>query len=240
MRLREVPILVYHRITKQVTKDGVSISFDKFKAQMNYLRMHNYKVINLSFLIKSINNRKNLPKKSVVLTFDDGYVDFYEYAYPVLKDFGFTASIFLVSSYIGRYADWNEKVLLLDKQQIQELIKQGFCFYSHTKSHKMLPLLNNKEKYNQIYDSKKELEDILQRKVDYIAYPYGEYDESTIEVVKSCGYLAGFATDKGNKEIYSLYRIVIFQTTSRISFLKKISGFYRYYKKFCRALALNI
>ncbi|MFH1442356.1 MAG: polysaccharide deacetylase family protein [Candidatus Omnitrophota bacterium] len=222
-----VPILMYHNIA--CGKGGSFVSPENFTRQMEYIKKKNYEVISLDELVESIKNKKHLKKNKVVITFDDGYKDNFEYAYPVLKKFGFPAVIFLITDWIGN----NKEILTWDK--IIAMSKNGVSFGGHTKSHLYLGSVNDKKTaMEEIAGSKETIEQKIGLTVDYFSYPIGGFNKIVEEAVIEAGYKGACTTNRGLKfnNIYALKRIKVTNsdTTKPFSFWAKLSGYYNLFR----------
>ena len=142
--MSKVPILTYHSIDS--SGSVISTSPEKFVSQMRYLAESFFKVISLNDVVKCIQERRPFPPKSAVITFDDGFKNIYDEAYPVLKKFGFKATVFLVPRYCGRNNRWNGQpegiptLDLLGWDEIGEMVHNGVEFGAHTMSHPNLSM----------------------------------------------------------------------------------------------------
>lgn len=182
-----IPVLMYHCINDESFNTMV-VSKNKFNDQMKYLKDNNYKTLTMDELYNFIEKNISVPKKSVVITFDDGYVDNYLEAYPILKQYGLRATIFVITDYIDK-----EKAYLTSSQ-LKEMEKNKVMdIQSHTAYHDKLNKLNYDKQLKTLKLSKKTLEDILNKEVKYIAYPYGMYNEDTLKAVKDSEYMMAFS-----------------------------------------------
>jgi len=202
-----VPVLNYHQINNE-DHNALTLSDTEFETQINYLYREGYTVITPDQLADYLQYRKALPPNPVLITLDDGYEDNYRVAYPILQKYHFTATIFLITDFVShydKYLTWN---------QINEMSAHGLIFEDHTLSHISLPNASDEEISNQLIKSKEVLEWRLGKKVDYLAYPGGEYDQRVIQLAKDAGYRAAFTVnfgrDKVNSTLYTLNRIPIF------------------------------
>ena len=224
-----VPILTYHNIGYE--KVGHVVSSDNFSRQMEYIKKNGYEVITLDELVNSIKSKKNLKRNKVVITIDDGYQDNFEYAYPVLKKFGFPATIFLVTDAIGNkkgFLNWDE---------VRIMFKNNISFGGHTKTHFYLgSLKDDKVAWEQIAGSKKAIEKEIGAPVDYFCYPVGGFNERVKEIVKEAGYKGACTTNRGfsrfNSDVYEIKRIKVTNSdmTKPFSFWMKLSGYYSLFK----------
>lgn len=238
---REVPILMYHRIIKSEEQKGLHgtyLMLDKFRQQMQYLKVRGYTPINFTDLSRLWRDRFNVDKKYVMITFDDGYVDNYEIAFPVLKEFGFTATIFLLAE--STYNEWDVKASgeksfpLMNKEMILEMQSVDIEFGAHTFNHPKLPMLSEEEITRQIVDCKAVLEEKLGKSINVFAYPYGLLNETAKLAAKQAGYQFAVATDSGpvclSEDFYQIRRIGIFPKNNLWNFMRKIKGNYNFIK----------
>lgn len=213
MRTIRVPILMYHYISvpppdADKYRLDLSVTPDAFETQMDYLQINGYHPIRVSDLMDYLLNGTPLPPKPIVLTFDDGYSDIYENAYPILKNHKFPATFFVITKFVNEnrwgYMNW---------AQLDEVAKNGFEIGSHTLDHPSLRAKSRTYQTTEIADSKKMLEDRLGGKVVSFAYPAGQYDATTISVLRSAGYWGAVTEIQGTSQstdlAYELKRIRI-------------------------------
>lgn len=188
-----VPILTYHYIAnnpnpKDKARNYLSVPPDKFEAQMQYLAQSGYTPITLDTLYGIFNKQTSAPAKPIVLTFDDGYIDFYTNAFPILRRFDFHAVSFIPTGLMGGgyYMNWN---------QIKEIASSGLVtFEGHTVTHPNLPSLNYSAILKQLIDSKNVLQAQTGYPVNFVAYPYGSSNDSVQTAVRQAGYAGGLGT----------------------------------------------
>lgn len=188
-----VPILMYHFIgnnpnPKDKARDTLSVSPDKFEAQMDYLSKNGYTPISLDTLYGIFNKQVTAPPKPIVLTFDDGYIDFYTTAFPILRRFNFHAVSFIPTGLMnqGYYMSWD---------QIKKIQSSGLItFESHTVTHANLVSLNFDNAFKQVVDSKNVLQSQTGYPVNFIAYPFGTSNANIIAASKKAGYVGGAGT----------------------------------------------
>lgn len=230
---RVTPILAYHHINYSNVHVNLpkanTVTPENFERHMAYLKKHRYHVISLHELVESIKNKRPIPKKSVVITFDDGYDDNYTYAYPVLKEYGFPATIFVLPDLVDQ-----EGYLTLD--QMKEMIQNGIEIGSHTSTHAYLPDLSGEKLMEEIVHSKQKLEAMLHREAGYFAYPSGGFSGEIKRIVREAGYLAACTTNRGydrmNRDVYELKRIRPTDKDRRdVSLWAKFSGYYNLFRK---------
>jgi len=206
-----VPVLNYHKVLDGADTP-LALGIKEFDAQMAYLHDKGFHAITPDQLVDYIAEGKALPVRPVLITFDDGYQDFYVNAYPILKKYGLTATVFLISDVIGRdpgYLGWDEIIEMRQKGK-------GIVFGSHTLSHVALDALPPEEIMAQLVKSREGLEWRLDVPVKYFAYPGGANNRQIEKLVQQAGYRAAFTVDLGrvqrSSDIYALERIPIYQT----------------------------
>lgn len=191
IRSQAIPVLYYHSILNEPGNE-LRIPPDQFESQMSYLSHNGYQVVSLAQLFQFYYALGTLPEKPVVITFDDGYEDNYTNAYPILKKYGYTATVFAVISYIdGKgFMSWN---------QLQELTDNGWQIEGHTISHPHLlkDKLSVAELDLELKEARDTLEKRLGRPVRFFAYPFGDYNADIIQKVEEAGYRMAFTTQRG-------------------------------------------
>lgn len=218
-------ILVYHSIssTNPHYKKNQEYMIPKvtFERQINYLKKK-YRVISLKEFVENLKKNNNMTSDYIAITFDDGYIDNFLEAVPVLKKHNMPAIFFLVLGFIGKryYLNWNE---------ILKMQNDGFEFGYHTLSHPYLTKLSDDEARQEILVSKVMLEDKLGTKIRYFAYPYGDFNEQIVQIVKDAGYEAAVAVIDGpcnpNTDSFLLNRKIIFNRPFYF-FAVKIEGLF--------------
>jgi len=203
---KSIPVLMYHSIDYEKGNE-LRLPKEQFKEQMKYLKDNGYTTLTLNELYNFLEKNKPIPEKSIVITLDDGYVDNYTNAYPILKELGLNATVFVVTSNI----DKDKRTLT--SEQIKEMDEAGIQIASHTYNHDKLDDLPYEKQLQTMKKSKDDLEKILNHKVDFIAYPYGKWNEESIKAAKDARYKMAFTTQGGwsNKQdgIYTLNRVYI-------------------------------
>ncbi|MBS1493633.1 MAG: polysaccharide deacetylase family protein [Bacteroidetes bacterium] len=239
---KPLPIVLYHRVVKDNIKDsvvGIYVTEKIFEEQLAHLQKSKFKTITFIDVSKALKGNKTLSEKNIILTFDDGYEDNYDSAFPLLKKYNSTAVIFLVTGQESNVWDSHKNepgAKLLSKGQVKEMYEYGIEFGAHTLNHAKLTEVKKNQLLKEIYNSKVFICRELQIPAISFAYPYGECNQMTKEVVKSLGFEFGVATDSGPlnflKDLYQIRRQIIFSHTSLFQFKKKISKWYPAYKKF--------
>lgn len=216
-----IPVLMFHSIT-EVKGNELQTSKAQFKQEMQYLKDKGYTTLTLTELYGFFEKNKSVPKKSVVITFDDGYVDNYTNAYPILKQFGFKATIFDITSTV------DTSTAYLTSAQLKELDSNGIDIEPHTLTHPYLNKLSYEKQYKELKTSKDFIETLLSKSVKFVAYPYGDWNQDTIKAVKDIGYTMAFTTAGtwSNKQngIYTLYRVYISSNFSMDEFNNRMTN----------------
>jgi peptidoglycan/xylan/chitin deacetylase (PgdA/CDA1 family)/nucleoid-associated protein YgaU len=192
-----VPVLVYHNIAAQ-RKGRLTIAASTFEEQMRYLKAEGYHAVGLDAFLAYLLQRRQLPRRSVVISFDDGHRGFLQYARPVLKELDFAAVLFVVADQIGHRA--NPAFLTWD--DLRDLTADGVEVYAHSKTHQDLRRAAGEPEAR--YARRLQLElglplQLLRKQLpdrnvrfEAVAYPFGEWDDRLLESVSQHGYVAGF------------------------------------------------
>ena len=215
----KIVVLNYHKVDDKNL--ALSIAPQDFDQQMEYLAEEGYHTITPDQLLDYLEFDKELPEKPVLITFDDGYEDNYKNAYPILKKYGFKATIFVITDYLNvypNYITWN---------QAKEMNKNGITIASHTMQHKSMTTLTDEEIQKELEGSAKAINYHLGKQSQYVAYPTGTYNLHIARLVKESGYRAAFSIKYGNVDkasnLYALERVPIFRTNNTFrSFLERI------------------
>jgi peptidoglycan/xylan/chitin deacetylase (PgdA/CDA1 family) len=203
-----VPVLVYHQITTEV-RGRVVVPPATFEEQMRYLRARGFRVVTLSALVDFLLRGRQLPRNAVVLTFDDGYRSFLAHAYPVLRELGFPATLFVYTDYVGagrQAMDWSH---------LEQLAREGFDVQAHSKTHGDLRRRRAesdadyaKRMQAELGDPQVLFERHLGRRARLFAYPYGFHDDELVAKVREYGYEAAFTVRReGNAVFLSPWRL---------------------------------
>ena len=182
-----VPVLMYHSIGEEKNNDAV-ISRDRFVAQMAYLSQNNFHPISLDDLYGYLSAGKALPPRPVVITFDDGYRDTYDVAFPVLKQYGFKSTLFIPAGDVGKILSWKE---------LQEMQATGMEIASHSLNHSSLSDLSIEEQMAEIHKSKELLDRYLGQNTKYFCYPNGSYTQDTLQLLRDKGFVLAVTIDPG-------------------------------------------
>jgi peptidoglycan/xylan/chitin deacetylase (PgdA/CDA1 family) len=197
-------ILMYHAIGRTASEGGSCfvVSRAKFQRQMAWLKWRGYRVLSLRDLIAHREANQLPPARSVVITFDDGYADNYDVALPILRRYGFPATVFVVSDSVGQSATWvSDEALrgrpLLSGRQLAEMANCGIEIGAHTRTHPSLPTLPAEHQESELRGSRAALEQQLGQAVLTFAYPFGDYDAAVAARVGVAGFIGACCSRSG-------------------------------------------
>lgn len=243
---KPIPVLMYHKIVEKnlISPHRIFVTAENFRRHLKILRFFGYQSISFKDLLDFKDGRRALrdfPRKPVLLTFDDGYENNLTKALPLLREFGFRATIFLLAEGLQKNS-WDEgtapQLPLMTPPQRQELAKSGvFEIGSHGFRHEKLPGMTLEQAEQELRGSKKALEKEFSRPVDVFAFTYGAIDEQSAALARRAGYRYAVNTDCGaihlEENPYAVFRVNIFPEDGPFSVLKKVSSWYRfrYYRK---------
>lgn len=225
-----LPVLMYHSIDYNDKESKLSVSPEAFERQMEFLYRNNYNVVGPDKVIKYLKGEEKVPPRTVAITFDDGFRNNYEYAYPVLKKYGLPATIFIIIKQVGQ-PGW------LNWEEIREMSDSGIITIgSHTVSHAWLPDASDDQLRKELVDSKRILEEKIAKRVDYLCYSLGAHDDRVKRAASEAGYKGAFGTNPGPKapsrDIYAIKRLRISRTSKNLFvFWIESGGYYTWIKE---------
>ncbi len=198
---KQIPILMYHSISRSANPKfrQLAVPAESFAEQMAYLHQHAYSPINVTQLVRILSQEQSaLPERPVVITFDDGFADFFTGALSVLKQYGFTATLYVTTGFTGGSSVWLQPEgetsrPMLTWEQLTEISAHGIECGAHTHSHPQLDTLPLSVARNEIVQSKELLEQHLGQEVSSFAYPFGSYTPAIRQQVKEIGFTSACA-----------------------------------------------
>jgi peptidoglycan/xylan/chitin deacetylase (PgdA/CDA1 family) len=225
-----VPVLVYHNIGKQA-RGRLVLGVDAFTEQMRYLKANGFRVVSVADFVEWLHLRRQLPKKTVVLTFDDGYRSFREHAYPVLKELHFTATLFVYTDYVGAGRN------ALSWDDLKVLAAEGFDVQAHSKSHGDLRRGDHESETSygrrlqaELIEPPRVLAKSVGRAISFLAYPYGRVDDAVLAKVKEHGYHAAFTVRRESNpafvDMLRISRSQIYAEMTLEQFVKNLNTFH--------------
>lgn len=197
LRRIAVPILMYHYVSPlpedaDDIRINLTVTPDLFRAHLAYLRDAGYSLISLYEVNAALLTGMPLPDKPIVLTFDDGYIDHYTYVFPALREFGFTATFFIITN----RADQNASGYL-SWAQIREMSDAGMSMEAHTKSHLDLRERDSDFLIYEILGSLESVSVHTNTERHMFAYPGGRYDNKTLEIMRQLPVWHAVTTENG-------------------------------------------
>jgi len=224
-----VPVMTYHNVSDAVSGRSLNnVTPKSFAWQMKFLKRHRYNVISFDDLVDGLKKGRVFARDTVVIQFDDGNEDNYTNAFPVLKKYHFPAMEFLVSDKVGTpgFLTWD---------QAKEMDAHGFKAGAHTRHHVYLPDVSPDAARDEIFGSKKIIEEHLGHTIDYFCYPFGGFTEEVQGVVQEAGFKAAVTTNRGedrlNRDLFALRRVRMKNSDNTLVLWAKLSGYYNFFRK---------
>ncbi len=229
-----VPVLTYHNLSP-AESSKMTVSQEMFERQMRLLKEKGYRVISLDQFFDFLEFKAPLPPKSVVITIDDGWRSMYEIAFPILKKYGYPATLFICTDMITDMLMDTPKTLSWGL--LREMAGHGIDIQCHTKSHRNLILPEKEESFKDYFENlekelsacKETIKKKLNREVKYLAYPYGDTNPLVIEMAKKLGYRGAFTIKRGSNPFfihnYRVNRSVVYGNFSLSQFERNLITF---------------
>jgi peptidoglycan/xylan/chitin deacetylase (PgdA/CDA1 family) len=234
LRWPKIPILMYHRIGERVAASIVPdhyVSRELFERQLKMLRALRYQTIHLSEIAEVLERPCPAARRYAVISFDDGYRSFISDALPTLEKNRMTASVFLVADCIGSSNRWDEikgdvSEPLMTVKEIQQCLKRGVEFGAHTLSHPDLRFCDTERAREEIFGSRRKLQEMLSCPIEWFSYPYGKQGLRERTLVREAGFAGACATGKSvntrGTDPFALARINVRATTSSAYLFYKV------------------
>jgi len=218
------PILGYHRVGPLKGDHVPTVSPEAFERQLAFLARRRYRVLSLGDVAGSLADGRGFPRRAAVITFDDGYAETHTIAWPLLKRFGFTATVFVTPGEVGLagFATW---------EQVAEMARDGITIGSHTMHHAYLPLVPAQRLQEELVESKRVIESRIGGPIRYLSYPIGGFTTEVQAIVSAAGYEAACTTNRAASrqatDRYALRRIKVTERDANpCLFWAKLSGYY--------------
>lgn len=200
-----IPVLYYHSIEPSEANELI-LAPKRLREQLQYIKDAGYTTLTMREVYDHLVNNAPIPEKSILLTFDDGYMDNYTYAFPLLKEFNMKATIFLMTVGV-------DEGFYISSEQMKEMSDYGIDIECHTINHVHLSKLSYEEQLKEITESRDFIKKVTGKDVISISYPYGDYNEDTLRAVKNAGYSIAFGINRGkanrSDNIFTLDRIYV-------------------------------
>jgi peptidoglycan/xylan/chitin deacetylase (PgdA/CDA1 family) len=202
-RVTHVPILMYHYISAapengdRYVKD-LAVTPENFEAQVQWLHDQGYTSITPDDLIAALWRGQPLPPKPIMFTFDDGYIDAYANAFPILKTFGYTGTFFIVTDWLDE-----NKVGYINWDMARAMVQGGMSVQSHSRSHDDFRRRSHEWYVDQIAGSLNAIEKHTGVRPKFFCYPYGGYDNVAIRELQAAGIVAAFTENDSRYEYAS-------------------------------------
>ncbi len=240
---RLLPIFYYHHVGVKREPLGhrrLWVSSERFAEQMDYLARAGYRCVSLREALPIILGQGGENNKIAALTFDDGYDNFYQHAYPILSRHNFVATVFVVTREVGGASRWDGgcQTPLMSWSQIKEISRHGIEIASHTISHPRLTRVPLDEARRELLHSRLELEEKLGVAATSFAYPYGDHNALAQSLAAEAGYRLACSIRRGNlharRDQFRLKRVPVDEFTSLKRFQRRLSSLYDFTCRFQR------
>lgn len=236
-----IRVLFYHRIGPErpaCESTGVTIARDTFRRHLELLEQWGYSTITFQDYALYCQGALSLPRKPVIITFDDGYRDVFTYAYPVMREFGMRGVVFVLGSRSIRTNEWDRGISpvyeLLREEEILELHEAGFEIGAHSMHHVRLTGVAESESWNELYEARIGLEILLNAPVRTLSYPYGLANEAIKQMARDAGYTIACGAFTGppifGSDHLEVRRIRMNDSKSRIAFWFQLQSVYVHYR----------
>lgn len=201
-----VPVLMYHYVDEEPPPagpyaDGLTVRTPDFVEELEYLAANGHHTVSLADAYLAMAGLGELPEKPVILTFDDGGLDNYEVAFPLLQRYGFTATFFVITKTVGAQGQ-------MGWDQLREMAEAGMSIQSHSVSHPDLTGVSAERLRSELADSRAAITEAIGEPGYVLSYPAGSYNERVKEAAQAAGYVMALATDRGaDLDPYAVFEI---------------------------------
>jgi peptidoglycan/xylan/chitin deacetylase (PgdA/CDA1 family) len=225
----DVPILMYHEVSPSPHPAfrRYTVTVRDFTRQMRWLAAFGYQPIDMDTLVHARQGHASLPKRPVIITFDDGFQGCADHAVPVLRTQGFTAMFYLVAGLMGRTSRWLRPELgmelpLMSWDTARSVAAEGFRFGAHTLTHPRLPGVDPARRRDELVHARGRMEDELGHSIVHLAYPYGDFDQIVQAAAAEAGYVTACSTRPGRSgpddDLLALHRVTVYGHDSLLDF----------------------
>ncbi len=249
-----MPVLLYHRVASTTPAEDplrLAVPPERFEAQMRHLRERGYQAVALEGQPATVRNRVNEHEgrrkvRQIAITFDDGFLDNYTTAFPILQRHGFAATVFVVTGAVGgrrgrgagpapgaTCRPAGRSAPMMTWAHMEEMARHGFSFQSHSRTHPSLVRCDDAAALEELSGSRRELEEGLGREVRAFAYPFGHFDERIVRLTERAGYRSAWAAGLASGGPFTGERIQVARADGRASFALKSSGWGTWVRRAC-------
>ena len=227
-----LPVLLYHHVgpSRPGTFPELTVSAERFARHVSWLVRRGYVGIRPADWLAWCGNHRALPRKPVLLTFDDAYADLTTYALPVLKRHGFGAAVFVVTHHVGGENVWDrlrgaQPHRLMTEDQIREWAGRGIEFGAHSRTHADLTTLSDREVQEEIDGSRDDLAAVTAQHVRAFAYPFGRTNEAVrkrVRAVFDCAFSCEAGLNTVSSDRYALSRSMVQPHDSALALASRV------------------
>ncbi|MFN1835770.1 polysaccharide deacetylase family protein [Balneola sp. MJW-20] len=239
-RLQDIKVLMYHRILSENEYDNkhwTGVHVNHFEEHLKVLELFGFTPITFTDLRFFLTKDLELPRKPVIITFDDGYKDYYDLAHPLLMQYGMRAVVFAIGDRKIRENIWDdeniiERAPLMTDEELISIFDDGVEIGAHSYSHKPLTKITPAELEAEIFECKDSLEELLETDIHTFCYPYGLDNEEVQSVVKKSGFTFGCSVYNGplqfGDSLFCIHRVTIKNGMGALGFALRILTPYEY------------
>ncbi len=244
---QHIPILMYHKVllAPEITKHKIFVTQQQFEQHMQFLAKQDFTPITFKEYFAFRDGKRSLqqfPKKPIILTFDDAYINNLDNALPILQKYNFKAVLYALGDLQIQDNHWDVKHgepthQLMSPEQLKIMVQAGIEIGAHSMTHANLVKLNEAACWQEIIESKHNLENLLGESIISFAYPYGSYNATVKHLTERAGFRCAVATDRGGlyleDDLFAIFRVNIMPRDRYWEFWKKTRSWYRgrYFKK---------
>lgn len=227
-RTSRVPVLMYHEIADPADSSSrLAVAPAAFAEQLAYLHDTGWNTISTGALSEIFSgDAGTVPERTIALSFDDGYEDFYSHAMPLLSKYEFTATLFMTSGWVKEAKPAGPP--MLSWAQLSDIARAGIEIGAHSTTHPQLDQLDGEQLQHELFDSKKELEDHLGMEVPGLAYPFGYSSGAVRRIARKAGYAYSYAVDNRTaavgSDLFAIPRLTVKRSTTIAEFGRLVGG----------------
>jgi peptidoglycan/xylan/chitin deacetylase (PgdA/CDA1 family) len=238
---RKLPILLYHQVVETSPREAcptTAIPLGMFERQMKYLSEDGFNVISLEGLLGL--SCQDMPmRKTVIITFDDGYLDNYINAFPILEKYGFSATIFLTTDFLGKMHAWPncKEVPYMSWEYVREMSNYRISFQSHSCTHPDMTFLEDRFVMEELLHSREMIENRIGYSVKHFSYPFGFFDRRVKALVQKAEYECACAVSGAGRDKFEMERFMVTSKDHDLLFRLKTSGWGNWIRRMWHRIA---